>query len=314
MTRVMRFVLALVVCSLLDVRSAVPQQQQPLPQQTQHPPLVQAARPQAPVPPQGFQLNQLQQGELDTVLSAWQVHSGGITTFQCAFERWEYNIAFGPAPNIPLNKDRGELSYGKPDKGSFRITEIKVWQAKPLPPGQPPPAVVQGDWVPQPGAIGEHWVCDGKSVFEYRHEQKQLVERPIPQQLQGHAISDGPLPFLFGADAKKLKERYWMRVDPAQDPNQIWIVALPKFQAQAANFKAVEVILDRQRMLPTHMRVTLPNNSRHLYIFDVANASINHPWDRVQNWFQLPRLPLGWKRIVEQIPVEQAAQPAAPPR
>jgi TIGR03009 family protein len=309
---VMRFALAVVLCGFWAVRCAFAQQQA-LPQQAGQQAMAQAP-PQTPLAPPGFLLNKLQEGELNMVLTAWQAHSGKVTTFQCAFERWEYNIAFGPAPNIPLNKDRGELSYGKPDKGSFRITEIKVWQAKPLPPGQPPPAVVQGDWVQQPGAIGEHWVCDGKSVFEYRHDQKQLVERPIPPQLRGQAIADGPLPFLFGADANKLKQRYWMRVDPAQDPNQIWIVALPKFQAQAANFKAVEIILDRQRMLPTHMRVTLPNSSRHLYIFDVANAKVNNPWNRVQNWFELPHLPLGWKRIVEQIPVEQAAQPAAPPR
>ena len=50
-------------------------------------------------------------------------------------------------------------------------------------------------------------------MFEYRHDQKQLVERPIPPQLQGQAIVDGPLPFLFGAEAAKLKARYWMRIE-----------------------------------------------------------------------------------------------------
>ena len=74
-----------------------------------------------------------------------------------------------------------------------------------MPPGQQPPQPAKGDWVKQTDAIGEHWVCDGKSVFEYRHDQKQLVERPIPPQLQGKAIVDGPLPFLFGAEAAKLK-------------------------------------------------------------------------------------------------------------
>ena len=48
---------------------------------------------------------------------------------------------------------------------------------------------------------------------------------PSRPQLQGKAIVDGPLPFLFGAEAKKLKERYWLKVDsqPKQDPNQIWL-------------------------------------------------------------------------------------------
>jgi hypothetical protein len=151
-------------------------------------------------------------------------------------------------------------------------------------------------------------------VFEYRHDQKHLVERPIPPELRGKAIADGPLPFLFGADAAKLKARYWMRVEDQQNQNQIWIVALPKYQAQAADFKAVEVILDRQRMLPTHMQVHLPNGSRHVYVFGIAGASVNNPLDRIQNLIQIPRLYPGWKRIVEQAPVQQAAAPAPLPR
>ena len=71
----------------------------------------------------------------------------------------------------------------------------------------------------QTNAIGEHWVCDGENVYEYRHDQKQLVVRPIPPAMQGQAIVDGPLPFLFGAEADKLKARYWMRAEQPQNPN-----------------------------------------------------------------------------------------------
>jgi TIGR03009 family protein len=290
-------------------QAVVPQAAQP---QVLAPPQLQQ-QPPVPMPPPGFQLNALQQAQLDAVLNTWQKESGKINTFKCAFERWEYDVAFGPHRDIPLNKNKGELSFGKPDKGSFQISEINTWQAKPAPPGQPTPGQIQGDWVPQPNAVGEHWVCDGKSVFELRHDKKQLVERPIPQQLQGQAIVDGPLPFLFGAEAAKLKARYWMRVEQNQNPNQIWLVAQPKFQAQAADFQEVQVILDRQRMLPTHMQLTLPNNSRHVYRFDITNASVNNPIARLQNLFRLPTLPIGWKRIVEQMPVEQAAQPGRPP-
>jgi hypothetical protein len=52
-----------------------------------------------------------------------------------------------------------------------------------------------------------------------------------------------------------------------------------------------------------------------MYVFDIANASINSPLARLQSLFQLPPLPGGgWRRIVEQMPVEQAAQPVPPPR
>ncbi|MEX2308048.1 MAG: TIGR03009 domain-containing protein [Pirellulales bacterium] len=263
--------------------------------------------------PPGFELNALQQAALDRVLDAWQVESGKIVTFKCAFERWDYNAAFGPGQKIPLNKDKGEVSYQRPDKGSFQITEINVFQAPPVPPGQQPPAQPQGTWVKQPNAIGEHWVCDGKSVFEYRHDQKQLVERPIPPHLQGQAIADGPLPFLFGADAAKLKQRYWIRIEQEKD-HEIWLVAKPRHQAQAADFTQVEVMLDRQRLLPNAMQVHMPNGSRHVYIFDIANASVNSTLARLQALFERPRTPVGWKRVVEDMPVAQAAQPVQPAR
>jgi TIGR03009 family protein len=306
-----RYALAsLTVCMFLSSHGVAQAQGQPVP------PPQQAVAPQQPAPPQappGFQLNQLEQTYLDSVLKTWELQSGTINTFKCDFERWEFNPTFGPGPEIPLNKDKGELSFQKPDKGSFQITEIKRWTPDPVPPGQQPPQPAKGDWKKQEDAIGEHWVCDGKSVFEYRHDQKQLVERPIPPNLQGKAIVDGPLPFLFGAEAKKLKERYWLKVDsqPKQDPNQIWLVALPRFQAQAADFRGVRVILDRKTMMPTHMEVHLPDGSRHLYMFDVAGATVNGPFDKLRNFFERPRTPLGWKRVVEQAPVQQAAQPGA---
>lgn len=300
------------------VASAVAQQQVPQPAAP-----VQAAA--APVgsaqAPNGFQLNPLEQAYLDQVLDTWENESAKIITFKCPFQRWDYNAAFGPGSGIPLNKDRGELSYHRPDKGSFQITEINKWQPKPVPPGQTP-GEVQGDWVKQPDAIGEHWVCDGKAVYEYRHDQKQLVVRPIPEQMQGKSIVDGPLPFLFGAEAKKLKARYWMRIEPNSEPSQIWLQAKPKFQADAANYQAVDLMLDRQQLLPTAMRVHLPNKSSHLYLFDLDNATVNGSLDRLLALFKAPRTPVGWKRVVEDPPAEaapsgppyQAAQPGAPAR
>jgi TIGR03009 family protein len=310
-----RFALvSLTVCLLLcshvaaQTPAGVPQQPGVAPQQQLG---VAPAQPAVPQAPPGFQLNTLEEAYLNQLLDLWEAQSGKVNTFRCSFERWEYNPTFGPGPDIPLNKDKGELSFQKPDKGSFQITEINRWQTEPVPAGQQPQQPAKGDWKPQKDAIGEHWVCDGKSVFEYRQVDKQLVERPIPAELQGKAIVDGPLPFLFGAEAAKLKARYWLKVEqqPKQDPNQIWLIALPRFQAQAADFRGVRVILDRGTMLPTHMEVHLPDGSRHLYMFDVTNATVNGHFEMLQQFFQRPRTPFGWKRVVEQPNVQQAAQP-----
>jgi TIGR03009 family protein len=313
-----RVLLRLSVCSMLaafgsSVSAQMRAVQSPQPQAA--PPAAQAPPQQvqaAPQPPPQFQLNKLEQTFLDQVLDKWQFESGKINTFRCPFERWEYNAAFGPGGNIPLNKDKGDLSYQKPDKGSFEITEINTWQAKPLPPGQAPPAQAQGDWIKQENAIGEHWVCDGASIYEYRTEQKQLVERAIPKEMQGKAIADGPLPFLFGADAAKLKQRYWMRIEQQPNNSEIWLASMPKFPGDAANYRGVRIILDQAQFLPKAMEVELPNGDRHAYIFDLANVSVNGNLDRLKDLlFERPMTPLGWKRVVEDVPA--AGQPGAPP-
>ena len=120
-------------------------------------------------------------------------------------------VAFGPKINnhITAQQERGELSYHKPDKGSFEITEINTFKHEP----QPAPAAAgpgnrprrKGDWVKQPEAIGEHWVCDGKSIYEYRHDRQAGGRAADPTATAGQAIVDGPLPFLFGAEAAKVE-------------------------------------------------------------------------------------------------------------
>ena len=293
--------------------------QQPGPQQ-------QLQQPQAmPVPPE-FVLNPMQQAYLDQVLSSWQTESAKVTIFQCPFERWEYNNAFGPGGGLPLHKNLGDLSYQQPDKGSFQITEVRTWQATPVPPGGAPPAQATGDWVKQVGAIGEHWVSDGKNIYEYRANQKQLVVRPIPPALQGKAIQDGPLPFLFGADAAKLKARFRMRAEQqVNNPDEILVQALPTLPADAADYKQIDVLLDRKRMMPKAMQVHLPNGDRHMYMFQIENATVNGNLQRIMAFFTAPRTPWGWKRVVEDIPQpapqppgaldgRQAAQPEGVPR
>ena len=77
----------------------------------------------------------------------------------------------------------------------------------------------------------ERWVCTGKSVFEFNYKQSQLIERRLPPELQGKAITNGPLPFLFGVKAKQLKARYWMRVVTPEDrvkTGEVWLEAWPK--------------------------------------------------------------------------------------
>lgn len=264
----------------------------------------------APAPQRNpFDLTPVEQAYLNQVLEKWELESAKIQTFSCPFVRREYN-AFSPNYQTAFSVEEGEVSYQQPDKGSFQIKTISRWQAEPRAPGDRGPA--KGKHVLQPSAVGEHWVCDGKSIYEYKHEQKQLVVRPIPPDMQGKSIVDGPLPFLFGAEADKLKKRYWMRVERSQDPNIIHLVAQPKFQADAANYKAVELMLDRNRFLPAAMQVHQPDSSRSVYVFEIAKSTVNSRVTQLWNaLFQSPRTPRGWTRIVDTPPTAQAAGESA---
>ena len=83
----------------------------------------------------------------------------------------------------------------------------------------------------------DHWLCDGKSVFQYRPAQSKSRSTRLPRELQGKAIANSPLPFLFGAAAKDLRRRYFIRIiTPLDVQDQIWLEAYPRNQQDAANF------------------------------------------------------------------------------
>ncbi|MCG8449456.1 MAG: TIGR03009 domain-containing protein [Pirellulales bacterium] len=247
-----------------------------------------------------FQLSLVEQQFVDQILQMWETESDKVKTFNCEFERWEYDAVFGPGNDIPSIKSVGQLTYSKPDKGSFKINEIRRYKQED--PQQP------GDWVVQEKEVGEHWVCDGKAIHEYRHDKKQLVVQPLPPEMRGTAIVDGPLPFLFGAEAEKLKRRYWIR-SKASNETSIHLEAYPRFQADAANYHHVDVMLDRKKMMPTAIQVHMPNRqSRAVYMFrdETVNGKLDAFFGSI---FKAPRTPLGWTRVVEEIPAGPPQQP-----
>jgi TIGR03009 family protein len=275
------------------------------------------AAPQQPMGPP-FQINQIDEQFVMQVLQMWEAESAKVKTFNADFERWEYDAVWGPGLDQALIKSTGTLSYSKPDKGSFKIDQINRWTKKDP---QDTTANAAGDYVEQRDEVGEHWVCDGKAVYEYNHRTKQLVVTSIPEQMRGQSIVDGPLPFLFGAEARKLMERYWIR-SKESNAQQLWLEAYPKRQVDAANYDHVEVMLDRKTMQPQAIQVHLPGQrgpdgktpQRHVYMFH--DPTVNGKMEAwFGNLFSAPRTPLGWTRVVQQNPADvapQAANPNAP--
>lgn len=262
--------------------------------------------PPQPQPP--FVLSEVEQQFVQQVLAMWELESSKIKTYNSPFTRLEYDNVFNPGTDAPMVVSTGQLSYSRPDKGSFKIEEIKRW--KPTDPDNTAPDA-PGAWEVQKHEIGEHWVCDGKAVFEYDHRNKQLRVMPIPEKLRGEQIVNGPLPFLFGAKAEQMLQRYWIRVRQG-NAAQIWIEAYPRWQADAANYHHCDVMLDRKTMQPMALQVHLPGgNSRHVYNFE--NPTVNGKMDALfGGLFNAPRTPLGWTRVIidETVEPNQAAVPS----
>jgi TIGR03009 family protein len=251
---------------------------------------------------------------LDDVLNYWEQRSKSIERYRCTFERWEYDPVFGPRDTFKTYST-GLIKYSAPDKGLFQVEDILHYT---------PPAK-QGDkptYRKREGESGEHWICNGTSIFEHDHKNQQLIERELPPQMHGKAITEGPLPFLFGAEAQKIKQRYWIR--PLRVPDGVkeyWLEAWPKLRKDAANYQKIHVIIDQAEFLPKGLVIFDPNfdsresPARTTFTFSEREMNWSIALQQLNIWnryFYEPKTPLGWKKIVERYDAPPEAQVSAP--
>lgn len=255
-------------------------------------------------PAQPFQLTPDEQLELDQMLREWESRSEQITLFRCDLKRWEYDLVFKKNTTAV-----GDMKYKSPDRGLYRVRDEKT-----------------GDYL-------EDWRCDGQAIYEFNYAKKQVIERQLPPQMQGAAIANGPLPFIFGAKAETLKKRYFLRLKqpPKGHEDKICVEAYPKLQSDAANFQRAELLLTEEGMLPFALQLDLPNG-KTTTVHQFFNIKTNDLVDKLIGDFDSPRTPPFWKRIVEpaggapvvndpaqvttvpDAPPQQATRPAQPPR
>ena len=245
-------------------------------------------------PSQAPSLSPKQQAALEQLLVAWEARNAKVTTWSCTFYKWQYN-AWSPADTsgerLAFSESSGEIKYAAPDKGLFHVKSSKQWNPE------------KRIYDARPSNSGEHWVCNGTSIYEFRHSERQLRETKLPPEMRGRAISEGPLPFVFGAKADTLKKRYSMRIiTPATVTDQIWLEALPKFQVDAANFSKVELILRATDLMPFAIQIFKPGGQdRDVYQFDPRTSLIDRGLDLIRD-FSKPLTPLGYTFIEEQAP------------
>jgi len=301
-------------------------------------PAAQAAVPALPQPPEwAARMSADEQKWIDDVLRYWEARSDKVKLFECKFQRWDYDGGFVDAngKRNPRTYAEGVIKYAQPDKGLYHVE--KLVSILPGAAGQPPQQVVQS------AELGEHWICDGEKVYSFEANKKQITVTPLPAEMRGKAIADGPLPFMFGAKAETIKARYWIHglvADPndANKKNKYWLEAVPKSRQDAQNFKTVRIVLDKQDYLPESLEIFAPNydpprnDARQTYVFSKREAQdeakikdlIRNGLDPLKLFhrdFFDPQTPPGWRKVVQEGaasvpagPPPQQAGPAPPPR
>lgn len=265
-----------------------------------------------PVRPNWLPLSREHEQYIDKLLGYWEFKSKQIERYRSHFKRWQYDPVFGPRDQ-PYTYAQGRVEYSAPDKGLFK-TESLLYYTHPAAAGEKP------KYEARPGDQGDHWICDGQSIFEFDYKQKKLFQRELPPDMRGQTITDGPLPFLFGAEAAKLKARYWMRViTPDGATDEYWLEAVPKTHVDAGNFKKVEVIIAREDYLPKAIQIypvtydARENPAKTVFMFE--NREINftdlNDLNLFRRQFFNPATPLGWQKVVQKY---RAAAPAMPQR
>lgn len=257
------------------------QQGQPRPVNPQSQPRGTGPSGQAPVVVEvETQLDPAVEKELARVLLDWEQKTAHITKLRGWHHRYEYDSVFQIE-----KRSMGAFWYESPDKGriDFNVKDnpkLDVPEPKKGPaPDYKPYTVVAGE--------PEIWVCDGESVLSIHITDKTYDQLVIPPHQRGSNIADGPLPFLFGVKAEKLKERYSLTLGRMHAPQatsgrpQYHVVAKPLNQDDARNWKQAEVLLDAEYCIPTAIRLLDPSgNKETVYRFPLNEMHPNEklPW------------------------------------
>ncbi len=225
--------------------------------------------------------------ELERVLSDWETKTAKITKLRGRHERHEYDSVFQVE-----KRAIGSFWYQSPDKGriDFNVKEqpkLVGTRVKRAPNGDPYQVVAEAPAI---------WNCDGTNILRINISDKTYDLIKIPANQRGENILDGPLPFLFGVKAEKLKARYFLELGSMHDPQgergpaQYHVVAKPREARDAKNWRQAEVVLNAKFCIPTAIRLTDPAGTKEtVYVFDIRHMKANErlPW--LSNPFK-PRL------------------------
>ncbi|HWL10708.1 MAG TPA: hypothetical protein VNQ76_20035 [Planctomicrobium sp.] len=195
---------------------------------------------------------------LESILLEWEKESASVTRMNGQFNRVVYDSVFNVA-----KCSTGSYAYESPDKGMMNFLPDNAAASR------HPGKVQRGD-IEFTLQVDEaqRWVCDGEQILSIDPTNKEYNRVVIPPRFRGANISEGPLPFLFGMKAEKMKQRYVLELGRLHDPaNIIHIVAYPKMPEEQREYRVAEVLLYPDTFFPRAIQLATSENRQTVYIF-----------------------------------------------
>jgi hypothetical protein len=247
-----------------------------------------------------FQLTAAEQAEVDAVLKRWGEASQKHKRITLVFYRFENG------PN-----ERAEIVQKHLDQGRADLTSSGKWLWH-----------IQGEITDRglvEGQREEKILCDGQSIYEFNFSGKTVTQHILAEDMRGDDMVRAMLPFLFGTDLRRLRERYFIRLlkFPNLPEGHVCIDAWPRFLEEAQNYANARMIVDMAKMEPTGLMLTIPGGKiSYRYQFDQVHINPKNAIEIINDPFKFKLPSSDWKTYVEQMPAaEMSNRPVAgPPR
>ncbi len=201
--------------------------------------------------------------EMKEILDEWEQKSARIKSLHGKHTRYVYNHVF------ELEKRaEGKFYVETPDKGRIDLVG--------LPPEKKEVSKKRGPETGKPYRIeadrGEMWICNGEEIVMVNGDEKTYEVAPLPKELRGTNIIDGPLPFLFGMKATDAEKRYQLSL-LGQNDKSLTIQIVPRRQSDMDSYKVAEIRLDKKTYLPLAVRMIDQSGLETVYVFEILDVN-----------------------------------------
>jgi TIGR03009 family protein len=220
------------------------------------------------------------QQRLDALLNRWENEMRTIQTLVAQCNRTTVNKTFGTTDNF-----KGTASFMKPNMAMLKMEKEGRKD------------------------VFELFICAGNKVYEYVPQSRVIRVHEMPPSKNGGLPEDSSfLSFLFGMKAEEAKRRYQLTLD-REDQHYYYVMVLPRFPEDKADFQKARLVLAKQSFLPRELWFVQPNGDEVRWdIPRIDNGAKLNPND-----FTNPQTPPGW--TMQQVPRAQPQQPNnVPPR